>query len=154
MVQRRSPEEVKQSMIRAKKMVDHQRKRERKKDVAWAKYALLVVGVLQLLVVVYTFSKIYYPIEILLIDSAIGASFVALFFYANKKPVQAITIGLILYGTLLIVAVAIDTNNLWRGFILKLIIISLLLTGLKSAKKLPHVKPDHDDIIDQELDGI
>ena len=155
MPQRRSPEEIKQNLIRAQRIMQKQRTEERKVDVRWARYALLIIGSFQALMVLYVVTNYAYIFEIVLFDSFIAAAFIALFFHAKKKPAQAITIGLIIYGAIQLLYLVLIPTSFFSGILIKIIIISTLVAGLKAAKKLGPPKSEvADDILDENLEDL
>lgn len=70
------------------------------------------------------------------------AAFVFLGFWTKKKPYYAIIGALILYGVFIALNAMLDITTLYKGIIMKVIIISLLIKGLSDAKSA------------QELQGI
>jgi hypothetical protein len=60
--------------------------------------------------------------------------FIALGFWTKKKPYYAIIGALILYGLSIGINACLDISTLFKGIILKIIIISLLIKGLSDAK--------------------
>jgi hypothetical protein len=151
---RRSPEEVKRSMEAAKKVMAESNRKEREKNVRYGRNALLVVGILQVLVGLYEWQGPLGMIEAFMIDGGIGAAFIALYFYSKKEPVQSLTIGLIIYVAIMVLMAVLDPTSIFSGIIMKAIVISVLVSGLKSAKKLPKPKVTDDDLLDQLDDTI
>jgi hypothetical protein len=145
---RRSPEEIKRSFENAKKVIAHQKKKEREVDVKWGIGALIVVGAFQLLIGLFYYSK-WNILEPLLIDGGLGVGFIALSFYARKNAVQALTIGLISYIAVIVLASVLTSTSPFSGLLVKILVISTLLTAIKSAKKLPQKKPIDDELLDQ-----
>lgn len=62
------------------------------------------------------------------------AGFVFLGFWTKKKPYYAIIGALILYGLFIAINAALDITTIYKGIIMKVIIISLLIKGLSDAK--------------------
>ena len=131
----------------------HQKKKEREVDVKWGRGALMVIGVLQLLVAVYYYQK-FGDIEIILVDGAIGGGFIGLSFYAKKNPVSALTIGLIAYIGIHILGIILAGTNPLSGILIKIIVISIIVSAIKAAKKMPQPKKVNEDLIDDLDDSI
>lgn len=148
MPERRSPEEIKRSFENAKKVVAHQKKKERETDVRWAIGALVVVGAFQLLLGLYYYNK-FGVIEALAIDGGIGLGFIALSFYASKNAIQALTIGLVSYIAVIVIAMVLTGSSPFNGILIKILVITTLVSGVKSAKKLPQKKEGTEELIDQ-----
>jgi predicted anti-sigma-YlaC factor YlaD len=94
---RRSPEEQKEALARAKAVMARQTLEKHKKSIKWAKYALFIVGALQ---ITYGLYEGFGPDKFMLglyIDGGIGAAFIGLYFYSEQNASQAFWIGLILY---------------------------------------------------------
>jgi peptidoglycan/LPS O-acetylase OafA/YrhL len=70
------------------------------------------------------------------------AGFIFLGFWTKKKPYYAIIGALILYGLFIALNAVLDVTTIYKGIIMKIIIISLLIKGLSDAKAA------------QELQGI
>ncbi|UKN01011.1 hypothetical protein K6119_14850 [Paracrocinitomix mangrovi] len=155
MPERRSNEDLKRSFEIAKKMQQRSKQKERETSVKYAKTALLILGLLQIGV---GFYEGFGPLQSMIafgIDVAIGGAFIGLYFHSNQKPVQAFTIALFIYVGILVLLAALDPTQIFRGIILKAVIISVIATGLNAAKKLPPpaVNNKKDDLID-DLDEL
>lgn len=146
MPERRSPEEIKRSFEMAKKIMADKKKKEREKDVQWARGALMVLGVIQVLIGLYWYQKFHLQ-ESLIIDGGIGAAFIGLSIYAKQKPVQALTYGLVAYVLMIALSVVIFNNSPFNGIILKIFVIMTLVAGINAAKKLAP-KLESDELID------
>jgi peptidoglycan/LPS O-acetylase OafA/YrhL len=70
------------------------------------------------------------------------AGFIFLGFWTKKKPYYARIGALILYGLFIALNAVLDVTTIYKGIIMKIIIISLLIKGLSDAKAA------------QELQGI
>ena len=135
----------------AKKKMAAQRKKEREGDVRWAIGVLLFVGIFQVVVGLYYHQRVK-TVEAFPIDAGIGALFIALSFHAKKEPIQALTVSLIAYVSIIVLAIIIFQTNPFSGIILKIIVISALVSGIRAAKKLGPTKPKDDDILDGDDD--
>ena len=100
--------------------------------------AILLISI----VVMVSSSSTGYPY--LWIDAAIwssfAAGFIALGIWTKKKPYYAITGALILYGLFIILNAFIDVSTIFKGIILKIVIIVLLIKGLGDARSAQEMK--------------
>lgn len=64
---------------------------------------------------------------------ALGFIFFGLSFWAKKNPFAACLTGLIIYISAWLIDIASDPSMIMRGIIIKLIIISLLVNGVKAG---------------------
>jgi hypothetical protein len=69
------------------------------------------------------------------IDWIIGVSFLLLAICSISKPYLSLIVGLILYIVLNIILAIIDPATIFRGLILKIIIISWLIYGIDNARE-------------------
>lgn len=68
------------------------------------------------------------------ITLCLSVVYLMLGFYTLQKPYTAITIGLALYIILIVLSAIIEPMSIFRGIILKVIVIILLIRGLGNAK--------------------
>jgi quinol-cytochrome oxidoreductase complex cytochrome b subunit len=96
---------------------------------------------LSLLILCFTISSDY---EYLWIDICIYglfiAGFIVLGFWTKKKPYYAIIGALILYILLIALNAYFDISTLYKGLILKIIIIVFLVKGLGDAKEAQYMQ--------------
>ena len=77
--QRRSPEEIAKSMAAAKAVMAKQKLKEYNKNIKYARNALLIIGILQVLLGLYEGFGPTKFMEAMYIDVAIGGIFIGLF---------------------------------------------------------------------------
>jgi peptidoglycan/LPS O-acetylase OafA/YrhL len=109
------------------------------KHIRQARTAIFVAaGVLaiNLLILSFTVPDSY---EYLWIDISIWGAFIAGFIilgiWTKKKPYTAIISALILYVVFIVLNALVDITTLYKGIILKVIIIVLLIKGLGDARQ-------------------
>ena len=66
----------------------------------------------------------------------LGIVFLGLWFWAKKNPFSAFLTALVIYIACHATAAIIDVNNLYRGILIKAVIIILLVGAVKSALKI------------------
>jgi hypothetical protein len=110
--------------------------------VRQARNTLFIVGAVSFLVEMgfvfyyreqFDTTRIYITLGI---DLVILFGFVCLGFWTKTKPYLAILCGLILYLLIQVIAAISDPSTLYKGLILKGIVIGLLISGLKRARAL------------------
>jgi hypothetical protein len=156
---RRSPEEVAKSMAAAKKVMDARRKKEAKKNIQYAKNALLFVGILQIVIGLYEGYGPQHVMLALYIDAGIGLVFMGLWWYAKEHTAQALLIALIIYVAIILLVAAVDISTLFQGILIKLIVITTLSAGLQSARKMRKKIKNNEELLDHpdypdELDDL
>ena len=99
------------------------------------------VLVLNLVILIATAPAFY---EFLWIDILIWglfiAGFVALGFWTKKKPYSAIIGAMILYGVFIILNAVLDVTTLYKGILIKVIIVVFLFKGLNDAREAQQIK--------------
>jgi len=71
----------------------------------------------------------------ILIWGAFIAGFILLGFWTKKKPYTAIVSALILYIVFIIFNAVLDMTTIYKGIILKIVIIVLLVKGINDARE-------------------
>ena len=146
---RRSPEEIKQSMEIAKKMMERSKKKELEKDLKWARGVIIVMSIITLLYGISTamgpFGRIYIPGAA---DIVIGLTVFGLYFYSKEKPYEAILATLIIYGASWIIMAAIEPISIFRGILFKIVIVGGLITGLRASLKIRNRPAPNDELLD------
>ena len=61
-------------------------------------------------------------------------------FWTKKKPYSAIVGALILYAAFIILNASIDITTIYKGIILKVVIIVLLVKGVNDARDAQRMK--------------
>lgn len=82
-------------------------------------------------VVFYFLSK---ELAVLIVNIILTVIYVALGFWSKKKPLAAIFSGLVLYVTVIVLNGLIDPSTIFKGIILKGVVLFYLGKGLYSAK--------------------
>jgi hypothetical protein len=74
------------------------------------------------------------------IDTGIGAVFLLLALWSRKKPTIAFTIALVLYVIVNLGFMFMDTNNIYKGILIKVLIVIALVKANKNARKYEAIK--------------
>ena len=114
------------------------------KHIRQARNAIFIAAgvlVLNLIVLAATVPDNY---DYLWIDFTIWgvfiAGFIALGFWTKKKPYSAIVGALMLYAAFIILNASIDITTIYKGIILKVVIIVLLVKGVNDAREAQRMK--------------
>ena len=112
------------------------------KKVRQARNAIYVVAAIQFVFGLY--SGLTAPEELMYITLGImmvvALMFLGLAIWANWKPYPAILIALILYCGLILLDLVYDPATIFRGIIMKVIIIIYLVKGLNNAAEARRMK--------------
>ena len=65
--------------------------------------------------------------------------FLALSFAAKKRPFGAALTGLILYGIDIVLGVVVDPSNLYKGLVMKAIIVAVLVKAVSAGREYRQV---------------
>jgi hypothetical protein len=109
-----------------------------------ARNALFVVAVITLIatLTIYFSQQDYDPASII-ISLASAVTFGILGFFTKKQPFTSIIIGLIIYVGFWIINIALEgPEHLFRGLLIKGIIIYFLVTGLKHAREAERLRKE------------
>ncbi len=114
--------------------------RKARNSLFWAGGLMFVVDMAILLIQLNGLSsaEINYAFfyGLVAIELAMLAAFVGLGFWTKKKPYSSILAGLILFCLIQAFAMISDPTNIYKGIIVKIVIIVSLVSGLKKAKAL------------------
>jgi hypothetical protein len=69
-------------------------------------------------------------------DTLLLAAFIGLGLWTRRKPYAAMLTGLILFCTVQMIAMVFDPTNIYKGILVKMVVIVTLVAGLKKAKAL------------------
>ena len=99
----------------------------------------LVVGVIYYFVV----GQNDLGFAVLIQQLILAAVFLALGGWAKNKPVVALISGLVLFILVQLIAIVEDPTNIFKGIILKIVVIIYLVKGLQSAIEAEKIKKEH-----------
>lgn len=114
------------------------------KHIRQARNAIFVAAgvlVLNIIVLAYNSPAEY---EYLWLDFIIWGAFivalVAMALWTKRKPYYAIIGALIIYGAFILLNALLDITTIYKGIIMKVVIIVLLVKGLNDAKSAQEMK--------------
>ncbi len=83
----------------------------------------------------------------LLVWSLFVTAFILLGVWTNKKPYTAIVLAMILYAGFIILNAALDLSTIYKGIIMKIIVIVYLVKGINDAKEIQ----EYDKLFNKKL---
>lgn len=137
MEKKRSKEEVRASIERAKMKLQESSKKETENSIKDAKYLLLVIAIIQSLSAVYLLSRPTFTDLFIIIAAAQSVVFFGMYWYSNKNPVIAFFISIISYVVGILILGFLDFTTILEAIFLKVIVLGVLTAGLFAAKKQP-----------------
>ncbi|RYY48533.1 MAG: hypothetical protein EOO06_10020 [Chitinophagaceae bacterium] len=109
------------------------------KHIRQARNAIFFVAVILLINVIFLVATYPAGAEYMWVDLLIWGAFIAGFvflgFYCKKKPYFAIVGALCLYGLFIALNAYLDITTLYKGIIMKIIVIVLLVKAVNDAKE-------------------
>lgn len=109
------------------------------KHIKQARNAIFAVAIIiTISVLILAFNNSMYNEYLwadLLIYGIFIVGFVLLGFWTKKKPYYAIVAALVLYAVFIALNAVLDITTLYKGIIVKIIIIVLLIKGINDAKE-------------------
>ena len=109
------------------------------KHIKQARNAIFAVAIIiTISVLILAFNNSMYNEYLwadLLIYGIFIVGFVLLGFWTKKKPYYAIVAALVLYAVFIALNAILDITTLYKGIIVKIIIIVLLIKGINDAKE-------------------
>ena len=74
------------------------------------------------------------------VDAFVALGFLTLAFWSKKKPLMAFSIALAFYAIVIIGYIVIDPSNLFKGIIVKVLVVIALIKAINDAKQYEEVK--------------
>jgi uncharacterized membrane protein len=78
------------------------------------------------------------------IDAFVALGFLTLAFWSKKKPLLAFSIALVFYLVVIIGYIVIDPSNVFKGLIVKVLVVIALIKAINDAKQYEEVKASID----------
>jgi hypothetical protein len=113
------------------------------KSLKNARTWLYVIAAFQFLMGVYEYFTVEDNVVAAIafgIDAFIGLTFLALAIWSKKKPTIAFALALGLYVLFLISFMILDSSNIFKGVIIKILVIVALVKANRDARKYEEVK--------------
>jgi hypothetical protein len=80
---------------------------------------------------------------VLITNAIVAIIFLLLGYWSKKKPVAAIISGMVLFILVQLLSIFEDPSNIYKGIIIKIIIIGYLIKGMKSAFEAERIRKQH-----------
>ena len=74
------------------------------------------------------------------IDAAVAIAFLVLALWSKKNPSVAFTLALVFYALVVIGAMFLDVSNIYRGIIIKILVVIALIKANRDARKYEEAK--------------
>lgn len=74
------------------------------------------------------------------IDAGVALVFLVLALWSKKAPTVAFTIALVFYAVVVLAAMFLDASNIYRGIILKILVVIALVKANRDARKYEEAK--------------
>ncbi len=103
-------------------------------------FAAAIILALSLVFIMVTSGGYEYMWVDMLLWGGFIAGFVVLGFWTKKKPYTAIICALTLYGLFILLNAFLDISTIYKGIIIKVIIIVTLVKGLRDAKEAQQMR--------------
>lgn len=116
-----------------------------------AKMWLILVGAFTIILAVVYYFSIYHQTNLLAtgIDAFVGAIFIALALWVDKKPRMATLFGLILYLIVVLVGILASPASFSTNIIIKILVVAALASGFRAAKQAEDLRNEL-NIMDQK----
>jgi hypothetical protein len=118
--------------------------KQHKDSVKRGQIILFILGGLDIIIGIITGLFIKDDLFVLISNLIIGAIFISLGFWANKKPFPALLSGLIVYITLLVINGIIDWQSIFNGLVIKILIIAAFFYGFRSINESKNISSELD----------
>lgn len=127
--------EQQRSSFHAKRVLDIRSSGEALKHIKSGRNSLFAIAALSL---VFGFISFYSLRDVvtLVATSVLSIFYIALAFWSQKKPLMAFLLATLLFLTNIVTSALMDTSTLYKGIILKGIIVFYLFKGIQSALEL------------------
>jgi len=132
----------------AAKIIEESNRKSNKSKVKVSRFGLLLVGIITSLVVFLAHYRLSYSYNKLWLEIAVSCCYYILFALSFRKAFLAFLIGLLLYLSYLIFLLTVGIEFLMSGYVLKIIVLGLLLSGLRASRLLPVDVVTNEELLD------
>lgn len=78
--------------------------------------------------------------DIFISNGILCLTYLVLGFWSQKKPLIALILGLMVYGTVIVINALVEPESMYKGIILKVIVVIFLIRGIHSAIELRRIR--------------
>ena len=117
------------------------------KNLKNARIWLFVIAAIQFAVGIFEYFSVDDNIVAAIafsIDAFVALGFLTLAFWSKKRPLMAFSISLAFYALVIIGYIVIDPSNLFKGIIIKVLVVVALIKAITDAKQYEEVKASID----------
>lgn len=120
------------SKFHANRVLEQRKGDYAKKEIKTARITLLVIAGLSFLFGIFVFF-LNDDSASLIASGVIAIIYLGLAYWSQQKPLVALVLGLLVYLTNLVINAIIEPETIYRGIIVKVLIIAFLAKGINSA---------------------
>jgi hypothetical protein len=131
--------EDQKSSFHAKRVMKRRQGDEAQKRIRFARNSLYVIAGFSFLYGLFHFF-VNDDMATLVSSGILAIIYLALGYWSQQKPLIALVLGLLVYLTLITIGVVLGGEPIYRGIIIKVIIIAYLAKGINSALQLRNLK--------------
>lgn len=116
---------------------------EKKKTIRRARNILFLLGAINLVGgIAYGYALPAYRAAIISLSAVVAAIYFGLGFWCRTNPFPAILSGFFVYVVLITVNAIVDPMSLFKGIIVKIVIVVLFIYGYKAVKESEQMKKE------------
>lgn len=127
--------ESEKSKFHADRVLNLRKQQYARKELKTGRIILLVIAGLSFLSGLFYFF-VHDDSATLIASGILTIVYLALAYWSQQKPLIAMVLGLLVYLTTLVINAIVDPETIYRGIILKVLIIGFLGKGINSALQL------------------
>ncbi|MCW5518972.1 hypothetical protein J1N09_03925 [Aureitalea sp. L0-47] len=127
--------ESEKSKFHADRVLNQRKQQFAKKELKTGRIILLVIAGISFLSGLFYFF-VMDDSATLIASGILSIVYLALAYWSQQKPLIAMVLGLLVYLTTLVINAIVDPETIYRGIIMKALIIGFLGKGINSALQL------------------
>ncbi|UII33122.1 hypothetical protein LVD17_04685 [Fulvivirga ulvae] len=147
-----SVDEASKAKAVAQEILMRSRTETAEKHVKASRNTLYVLaGLFFLYAILYGMGVMVHDMVSLIFYSVIGVVYILLALWTKSSPLAAVVLGLLLYLLNIGLSAFIDIDTLYKGWLIKGVIIAYLVRGIIEARKIPGKNTIEADTLDGGL---
>ncbi len=127
--------EQQQSSYHARRVLKKRRGTEASKKIRSGRNSLFVIAAFTLAIGVFYFIR-YGDNATLITNAILAIIYMVLGFWSQKRPLIALILGLLVYLTTIVLNGILEPETIYKGIIIKVLIILYLSKGINSALQI------------------
>ncbi|WP_152558158.1 zinc ribbon domain-containing protein [Altibacter lentus] len=130
--------EAQRSGFHAKRVIANQTSQNASKRIKSARNSLYVVAGLSLFWGLIYFFR-FEDSATLIATGILAVIYLALGYWSQKRPLIALVLGLLVFLTIVVIDAILDPSTIYKGIIIKILVIGYLAKGINSAMQLRNI---------------